>query len=175
MIPALLLAACSQPPPAPACCALPEPSPEVQAAIAASLSEEQRTIISPIFSEPMTRQCSRISPEPVEGTWRVSYEDIEPVEAPLMLLLTERLRDAETEAAPIDYYRQYAGFIIGGRRIIYVNGVHESAVERAEEAPQATDWRAAPIQICDGGTITFGVEYDPATQTFDKFAFNGGF
>ena len=35
------------------------------------------------------------------------------------------------------------------------------------------DWRTQATQICDGGTITFGVEYDPATGQFSNFAFNG--
>ena len=35
------------------------------------------------------------------------------------------------------------------------------------------DWRTAPISICDGGALAFGVEYDPATGAFANFAFNG--
>jgi hypothetical protein len=74
--------------------------------------------------------------------------------------------------SPGDYYRQYAGFVIGGRRVIYVNGVADSAV-RSTNPNQPFDWRTQAVQICDGGTVTFGVEYDPQTRQFSNFAFNG--
>jgi len=64
-----------------------------------------------------------------------------------------------------------AGFVIGGRRVIYVNGVHEDMIERNMDP--SYDWRTRPVMICDGGPITFGVEYDPATRQFANFSFNG--
>ena len=63
--------------------------------------------------------------------------------------------------------------MIAGRRVIYVNGVSESAVEREPDPAHPFDWRTQAIGICDGGAITFGVEYDVTTKQFSNFAFNG--
>ena len=64
------------------------------------------------------------------------------------------------------YSRQYAGLVIHGHRIIYLNAF----IARFTSNPR---WRDEPVIICDGGTVTFGVEYDPVTKTFANFAFNG--
>ncbi len=79
---------------------------------------------------------------------------------------------------PTDYYRQYAGFVIKGRRVIYVNGfyggnVEEPSVPHAKGDKVPGDWRHTAQMICDGGSITFGVEYYPDTGTFSSFSFNG--
>ena len=106
----------------------------------------------------LTRQCSRSAPRP-EGAWLPTPEDIARLEPGL----TRTLADAQVQ--PGAYYRQYGGLIVGGRRIIYVNGVRNAVA--------TADWRDAPISICDGGALGFGVEYDPATGTFSHFAFDG--
>jgi hypothetical protein len=119
------------------------------------------------------KQCSRISPGPITATWTPSAAAIVELEASLGAEIERQL--AATSAAgskPEAYYRQYAGLTIDGRPVIYVNGIDKDAVARAPEA-QRDLWKTEPAVICDGGTITFGVEYDPATKTFSNFAFNG--
>jgi hypothetical protein len=121
----------------------------------------------------LARQCSRISPGPVDGSWQPSEAQIAGLEARLGAEIERQL--AATSAAgskPQDYYRQYAGFVIGGKQVIYVNGIHRQAVDRAPE-PQRSSWKTDPQMICDGGTITFGAEFDPEAGTFQNFAFNG--
>jgi len=95
---------------------------------------------------------------------------LDELEDGLIPLLSQRLEAAGESPSPGDYYRQYAGLVIAGRRVIYVNGVRSSAIP---EGPVPFDWRTQAVQICDGGPITFGVEYDPATRRFSNFAFNG--
>ena len=124
-------------------------------------------------AEALAKQCSRISPGPVTGTWAPTEPAIRELEAELGAEIERQL--AATSAAgskPEAYYRQYAGLTIEGRQVIYVNGIDKDAVERAPEA-QRESWKTNPVMICDGGTITFGVEYDPAAKTFANFAFNG--
>ncbi len=106
----------------------------------------------------LTRQCSRSAPRP-EGAWLPTLDDIARLEPGL----TRALADAQVQ--PGAYYRQYGGLIVGGRRIIYVNGVRNAVA--------GGDWRDAPISICDGGALAFGVEYDPASGAFSHFEFNG--
>lgn len=133
-------------------------------------------------TERLARQCSRKSPGPVTGTWSPTKAMIADLEFHLGEEIQTRLAPIpEAGATPQDYYRQYAGLLIGGKQIIYINGVHASVVDRditreqGAGRPQRGLWSNEPIMICDGGTLTFGVEYDPETKAFDKFAFNGRF
>jgi hypothetical protein len=146
------------------------PMPPAPAAV--SVDPARGAVLPAEKAQTLAKQCSRISPGPVVGTWQPSLDDIKALEAGLGVELATQLMP-EDGAKPDDYYRQYAGLLVGGgRRIIYVNGIHRSAVERAPEA-QRESWKTEPAIICDGGSITFGVEYDPVTRKFDKFAFNG--
>lgn len=118
----------------------------------------------------LTQQCSRAAPGPAEETWTPEAADIAAMEPALATLIdTELYAQWPNEAlSASDYRRQYGGLIVGGRRIIYINGF------RAEgEDGEIAVWRTWPMIICDGGPITFGVEYDPADGSFSNFAFNG--
>ena len=116
-------------------------------------------IIFPAEQAPaLARQCSREAPS-AQGAWLPSAADIVKLEAGLNRVLS----DAKVQ--PGAYYRQYGGLIVGGRRIIYVNGARNAVVP--------PNWRMGAISICDGGALAFGVEYDPASGAFTHFAFNG--
>jgi hypothetical protein len=162
---ALLAGACAPTPP--------EPTGAVQEQTAELWSAETRTVLTGEAARALARQCSRISPEPVEDVWTPSDAEIARLEDDLILRVARELEARGENPSPGGYYRQYAGFVIAGQRIIYVNGVDESAIERAPNASRPFDWRTQAVQICDGGAITFGVEYDPATGQFSNFAFNG--
>jgi hypothetical protein len=131
-----------------------------------------RTVLSGEQAMALARQCSRISPGPVQSVWTPSAADLDALDNALASFLAQLLEQAGSTASPGEYYRQAAGFVIGGRRVIYVNGVHSDAVERVNPN-HPFDWRTQAHLICDGGPITFGVEYDPATAQFSNFAFNG--
>jgi hypothetical protein len=165
---ALLLAAA-------ACAPTPsEPPPgAAQEQVASLWTADTRTILTGDAARTLARQCSRISPGPVEDIWTPTDAEVEAIEDELILLVAREMEEAGESPSPGGYYRQYAGFVIGGHRAIYVNGVDESAVEREPNPAHPFDWRTQAVQICDGGTITFGVEYDPATRQFSNFAFNG--
>lgn len=117
----------------------------------------------------LTEPCSRTPPGPIDGTWTPTQAEIDAMEPALAQLVSETLRTQWPETTDVDiaaYHRQYGGLVLGGRRVIYVNGF------RLNE--QDTDvWRDFPHIICDGGPIMFGAEYDPETRTFGNFAFNG--
>lgn len=159
-------AACAPTPPEPARGA-------AQGRVAELWTDETRTILDGEAARALARQCSRISPGPVDELWTPSEADVEAVEDALILLVARELSEAGESPSPGGYYRQYAGFVVNGRRILYVNGVDKSAIERDPNPDRPFDWRTQAVQICDGGTITFGVEADPATQRFSNFAFNG--
>jgi hypothetical protein len=121
----------------------------------------------------LTHQCSRISPGPVTGQWTPSDAQLEAFDVPLTDVLGGQLNRAGVTTAPRDYYRQYAGFIINGRRVIYVNGVVRSTIDDHPNPDHPFDWRTQAMGICDGGPITFGAEFDAQTHQVSNFAFNG--
>lgn len=117
----------------------------------------------------LTEPCSR-TPPAAEGTWTPSDSEITAMEPALAALVADELARQWPDAGDIsvsDYRRQYGGLIIGGRRVIYVNGF------RLGEYDDLDAWRSFPHTLCDGGPIMFGVEYDPQTGAFENFAFNG--
>jgi hypothetical protein len=161
---ALALAACTP-------TEAPPPSDAVQDQVAELWTAETRAVLTGDAARTFTHQCSRVSPGPVEDLWTPSEAEISAMDALLILELSRQLEAAGQSPSPGDYHRQIAGFVIGGKRVIYVNGVQEQALALSSDS--TFDWRTQAVQICDGGTITFGVEYDPATQQFANFAFNG--
>lgn len=166
-IAALLLTAC-----APAAQERPE-TPAVQQQAARLWTAETRTLLSGDAAQTLTHQCSRISPGPVESQWTPTSAQLDEAEDALIMALAERLEAAGQSPSPGDYYRQFAGFVIGGKRVIYVNGFASSTVERTPDPAHPFDWHTQAVQICDGGTITFGAEYDVQSKAVSNFAFNG--
>jgi hypothetical protein len=136
-----------------------------------------------IFPESRARdllnQCSRGVPGPVEGTWVPSSRQIRELEARLPEALDNVLaKRGEYQNRSRDFLRQYGGFIVGGRKIIYMNAfprflIGEEKTFHADRHKTAPDWRTEMKGVCDGGPAFFGVEYDPATRTFSHFEFNG--
>jgi hypothetical protein len=144
------------------------------ASAAAALNPRWSTILPPVKARLLLKQCSRDAPQSVDATWTPRRTEIAELESRLGPILAERLDAIELSdglpdrPAPADYYRQYAGIIIAGRRVIYVNGFSKLFLRDF-----GTEWHREPVRVCDGGEELFGVEYDPATKTFANFRFNG--
>jgi hypothetical protein len=136
-------------------------------------SPQTRTVLSGDNAMALAHPCSRPAPGPVSAQWTPSADDLEQLEEPLQSMLIGQLVISGSTAAPADYYRQYAGFIIGGRRVIYANGVNRSVINDDANAAPPIDWRTQAISVCDGGPVSFGAEYDADTRQLSKFAFNG--
>jgi hypothetical protein len=160
-----LAAACAPPPAQP-----PEPSQHVTAPL---LRPDQRTILDGPEALKLAHQCSRVSPGPVQSQWTPTEAQIAALEPTLASVIATHLQAEESKASPGDYYRQYAGFVIRGRRVIYINGVDHSMIEQTPNPAYPFDWRTQAVEICDGGSITFGVEYDVESGYFSIFQFNG--
>jgi hypothetical protein len=130
---------------------------------------DTRAVFAGERARELVNQCSRREPGPVDGTWTPSDAQLDALESRLPHLFEERPnRNWPKQSPPVlDYYRQYGGLLVGGRRIIYVNAF------RPDMLGGEPTWREAPVMICDGGATVFGVEYDPATGAFAEFSFNG--
>ena len=151
-----------------ACSAPAAPTPRAPSPFAPST----HTILTGTEALKLSHQCSRPSPGPVSAQWMPTEADIQTLEPNLGVILRLHLTHAGESTPATDYYRQYAGFVMRGRRVIYINGVARSAIE-PPSADYPFDWRTQAVSICDGGPITFGIEFDPASGEFTRFAFNG--
>lgn len=150
------------------------PADDVQAEATSLWTADTRVVLTGDAARDLAHQCSRVSPGPVSDLWTPTDAEIAALEDQLILRVASELEQRGESPSPGNYYRQYAGFVVDGRRIIYVNGVDDRGID-SDPGPafHPGNWRTYAIQICDGGTITFGAEYDPATRTLSNFAFNG--
>lgn len=123
-----------------------------------------------VFSSKLARefgsQCSRASPV---GYWTPvapSKTEIKRLERALpawMKSQHHRLWNGQFA----HYYFQYGAFVQHGRRLIYVNALPDSDVDKRQV------WRRGPEVVCDGGPNLWGVEFDPQTLKFQNASFNG--
>lgn len=109
----------------------------------------------------LLRQCSRATPQRVTAQWTPSKTQI--------VLLETKLPKFQKTLKPLNglrssFYRQYAGFVAAGRKIIYVN-LFPSNVD--------PKWRSRAVVVCDGGEQFWGVEFEIVTERFVNPAFNG--
>src|SRR5689334_4386832 len=107
-------AACAQPAPRPA-------SDAVQEHVARLWSADTRTVLEGEQALALAHHCSRVSPGLVDSVWTPTSAQLDALEDELILLLSRQLEAAGQSPSPGDYHRQYAGFVIGGRQVIYVN------------------------------------------------------
>ncbi|MEM9668673.1 MAG: hypothetical protein AAF950_07075 [Pseudomonadota bacterium] len=123
------------------------------------------------------RQCSRPSPGPIDETWQPTETTIVNLLEPLRELLQHEIEEYNTrfarrniaaQAEALDYSFQFAGLVIEGQKVIYVNGMQSKEVNSLLGGDISS-----LFLICDGGAITFGVEYVVSERTFRNFQFNG--
>lgn len=138
-------------------------------------------------------QCTRAHPDSTLPLWVPDRAALEGLERGIDRLLTRMLDSARqrvivpNDVSATDYYRQYIGVVVNGRRLIYVNGFHVSFLKVLQRANQhssgdsalssgayAFDWERQPVIVCDGGIGFYGVLYDPARNSFYGFYFNEG-
>jgi hypothetical protein len=136
------------------------------------LNPDNGAILAPDSARDVLNQCSRDVPHPVQGTWQPNKDQIVELEDGLPKALDDALtkRGEHLDRAKT-FLRQYAGFIVGGRKIIYVNAFPHTV--QNDQQSSALSWRYRAVTVCDGGSAFFGVEYDPAKQIFANFVFNG--
>jgi hypothetical protein len=140
-------------------------------------------VLAPEQARDLLHQCSRATPKPVQGTWQPAPDQIRRLEALLPPALEAALKqrnDYPQIASRLsqhlaDYGRQYGGFVVGGRKVIYVNAYPQSIIDfdGTDIADWSRDAKRKAISVCDGGARFFGVEYDPDAMTFRNFQFNG--
>ena len=119
--------------------------------------------------------------------WTPSPADINRLEK----LLPEYMGQLDTpdDYQPLEeYYRQYAGVIRNGKRMIFVNLFHSSSAgdwvdwlekdpdllkRLAERGITEDQWLYMGLTVCDGGAYFFTIRFDVETGTFEYPSFNG--
>jgi hypothetical protein len=146
-------------------------------AASGGLSAERGAIFPAGKAMTLARPCSRRGPGPIEGTWTPARAQVVELEARLGKVFADA---AAARGAPqlsvAGYYRQYGGFVVEGRRIIYVNAsslMRDPSPDDPPSVRERRNWRERPFFACDDGARSFGVEYDPATRVFRNFGFDG--
>ncbi len=141
------------------------------------LNPNRATVLPPETAPSVVRQCTRLGvPVRIQGTWQPTEEQISTLERVLAPALDRGLKTAEDERAHElrvnDYYRQYAGLVVDGRQIIYVNGFHRGFLQDLARG-DTTSWRKEPVNVCDGGEWFFGAEYDVSSGRIRSLHFSG--
>jgi hypothetical protein len=119
--------------------------------------------------------------------WKPGPADIDRLEK----LLPEHMRQIKTpdDYQPLqEYYRQYAGVIRNGKKMIFVNFFHASYVKDwlrfaekdpdlqkrlAENGIKEDAWLYRLMIVFDGGAYFFTIQFDVETGTFSYPRFNG--
>lgn len=137
----------------------------------------------PHLGSAVLKQCTRRVGDGITGYWRPDTTDIRKLEEDLPAVLARIAKRSERELFDADeYYRQYVGIVLNGRRLIYVNGFHKGHVHPRRLLVDTADprivhsdtaaWREEPVNVCDGGSLFFGVEYDAARRRFGRIEYN---
>ncbi len=128
------------------------------------------TLEGVIFSaeEAASQRIGRYGTEPDGGYWTPSRADVLDLEAGLADFLTENqfefVRNPIADDLP-GYRRQYVGFVLDGRWVIYASFFCEWFDD--------PHWRTRFFQILDGGDCFFQLLYDVEARRYFDLMVNG--
>jgi hypothetical protein len=126
----------------------------------------QGVVLSVSIAPAVLNQCSRSIPTTPDGYWEPTERNVQALETLLPAYLRARSEASATRVLErlSQYKRQYAGFLRGGHKTIYVNLFLSESREQ---------WRSDVVLVCDGGIRVWGVEFDTTSNTFVHVAYNG--
>jgi hypothetical protein len=106
--------------------------------------------------------------EPIEY-WTPTEENVTAIENELGVFLQENPNHLYGSGTPVwerldEYNRQYIGFVLDGRPIIYANYFCDSV---------ETNWRTDFVFVMDGGDCFFQFKYDVESAEFFDLQVNG--
>jgi hypothetical protein len=136
---------------------------------------EHAVVLSPNQVGPTLKQCSRLTPQNVDGAWGVPPAVVAQLEQDLNKLSglksSQCCDSGRSVKNPGAYLRQYVGVTIRGKKYVYINAFEGPITHLRHESLDVLMHR--PVIICDGGDAFWGALYDPETRTFSALAFNG--
>ncbi len=144
---------------------------------------EKSALLPASEAEAVTKQCSRPSPRNFSGTWQPSNEEILEMEAHFAKIKRLKVKKCCIIGArienPEEFYMQYVGIVVDGKKLIYINAFGEFGTLGIEESADSSitfiktdDWKTSAVIVCNGG-YEWGVLYNPKTKKFFDLAING--
>ena len=127
-------------------------------------SQKPYTILPGSEAKETTKLCSRDGIAKIDGGWQPSDADIQTAESHLTQL-SQPTSDRQPVQSPANYFRQYVGVVVSGRKLIYLNAIGPSDM--------GVGWKTRFVSVCDGGDNFWGAIYDPATGKFSELHKNG--
>jgi hypothetical protein len=139
-------------------------------------------------------QAAMIYREDLKAPWDPGSDEVTRMERVLAQELNHQLRARKATGRPRpfvrDYYRQYAGVRLKGKKLIFINGFHRSEVEETTRLLAQPDhgselerypagargkdyWHFVPVEVDDGGDHFFQAFYDPAQGRIVVLLFHG--
>jgi len=137
---------------------------------APSAPHPRSTILSdlePVSSLQLLYHCGSAPSEVPSGLWTPSRVQITEVDRRVRASLASSLSTTPHVGNSDDYYIQYLGLVMNGRKVILANGVHE--VGARSYLPSR--WRSTLMVICDLGRGGFRMEYDVKTRQWGEIRF----
>ena len=126
---------------------------------------EDHYAILPVSQGPrLMKPCSRPGPKAVTGFWEPTPAQVQSIEKRLPAFLAKGGHKAKLS----DSCRQYIGIISHGKKLIYLNAFPTIFGSRP-----TMNWKTTAVIVCDGGDSVWGVEFDPADNSFYAFEANG--
>ncbi|HTV84331.1 MAG TPA: hypothetical protein VME63_02930 [Dyella sp.] len=125
-------------------------------------------VLSRTQAEMLLHQCSRPTPDNVDGFWSVSDQVAQNVDRDIDKISTLQSTARIAISRPHEYFRQYGGIVISGRQFVYINAIRYTTLGQTE-----LPWKTKAVRICDGGETSWGALYDPATNSFSQLEVNG--
>ena len=130
------------------------------------------SILPPEETARAIRPCSRPTTPGLAGSWRPQADDVISAEASVeeaIAASVKTLRKDLRPPRPVQFYRQYVGTFLAGRRILYITGLSRAMVDRR---PRVFRWRSKAFAGCDFGAQAFGAAFDMDSQRFVSFDFD---
>ena len=148
---------------------------------AQQFSLKDYTILNGIEGEKLIKQCSRSSPENIEGFFKLSERDIDVVSEHFERIYKLRSRQCCNAKGRVvrvgrvgnleEYIFQFTGVIIKEKKHLYINAFDR---EELDFILKDYDWHKIAVIICDGGPSYWGVLFNLEKKKFHKLAMNGG-
>jgi hypothetical protein len=140
--------------------------------VAANAQTERRSVVLPQSeSKPLLGEKRFADQAAASGTWAPSQSDVDGLEINLSQIeeLSRKYSPYRRVEHPENYFRQYMGLLVGGRRMIYVNAF--CGMINNGQPPKG--WGEHLEEIMDGGNCVWQSLYDISTKKFIALSVNG--
>jgi hypothetical protein len=131
--------------------------------------ENYRVLLEGDQAAIVIHQCMREAPVAIQDTWVPEAAVVQKLDTQLpdiMALTSTLCCGAGDRVANLNrYYLQYAGLVIEGHKLIYINALPADSAN--------SEWRSKAVLSCAASTDYWGVLYDPENGLFSDLAFNG--